>query len=47
MEKGLHLLDDFIYVEVIDPLTGEQMPLGEKGELVLTHVEDQRQGRTF
>ena len=37
-EKGLHLLDDFIYAEVIDPSTGEPLPLGEKGELVLTHL---------
>ncbi len=36
-EKGLHLLDDFIYAEVIDPLTGNPLPTGEKGELVLTH----------
>lgn len=37
-EKGMHLLDDFIYAEVIDPLTGAPVPLGEKGELVLTHL---------
>lgn len=37
-EKGLHLLEDFIYAEVIDPSTGEPLPLGEKGELVLTHL---------
>ncbi len=38
-EKGLHLLDDFVYAEVIDPLTGEVLPAGEKGELVLTHLD--------
>jgi len=35
---GLHLMDDFIFAEVIDPLTGEDVPSGEKGELVLTHL---------
>jgi len=34
---GLHILDDFIFAEVIDPLTGENVPYGEKGELVITH----------
>jgi phenylacetate-CoA ligase len=37
-EKGLHIMDDFIFAEVIDPLTGENVPNGEKGELVLTHL---------
>ncbi len=36
--QGLHLMDDFIYAEVIDPLTGEEVPMGERGELVLTHL---------
>jgi len=36
--KGLHIMDDFIFAEVIDPLTGEAVPQGEKGELVLTHL---------
>jgi len=37
-ERGLHLMDDFIFPEVIDPLTGENVPAGEKGELVITHL---------
>ncbi len=37
-ETGLHILDDFLYAEVIDPLTGENVPLGKNGELVLTHL---------
>jgi phenylacetate-CoA ligase len=37
-DKGLHIMDDLIYAEVIDPLTGENVPDGEKGELVLTHL---------
>ncbi len=35
---GLHIMDDFVYAEVIDPETGETLPYGEKGELVLTHL---------
>jgi phenylacetate-CoA ligase len=37
-QAGLHILDDFVYAEVIDPFTGEEVPYGEKGELVLTHL---------
>lgn len=37
-ERGLHLMDDLIFPEVIDPLTGENVREGEKGELVLTHL---------
>jgi len=37
-DKGLHLMDDFIFAEVIDPMTGENVPYGEKGELVITHL---------
>ncbi len=38
-ETGLHILDEFVYAEVIDPISGENLPFGEKGELVLTHLE--------
>jgi len=38
---GLHIMDDFVYAEVIDPVTGSPLPLGEKGELVLTHLHKQ------
>ena len=37
-DKGLHIADDFIFAEVIDPVTGEEVEYGEKGELVLTHL---------
>jgi phenylacetate-CoA ligase len=37
-DSGLHIVDDFIFAEVIDPLTGKDVPEGEKGELVLTHL---------
>ena len=33
---GLHYWDDYLYFEIIDPLTGEGLPEGELGELVIT-----------
>ena len=33
---GLHINDDHILPEIIDPGTGMPVPMGEKGELVLT-----------
>jgi phenylacetate-CoA ligase len=35
---GLHVFEDHFIVEVIDPLTGEVLPYGEKGELVFTTI---------
>jgi len=35
-KNGLHINEDHFYVEVIDPDTGEVLPEGEKGELVIT-----------
>lgn len=35
-QEGLHLHEDLFYPEVIDPVTGEVLPEGEVGELVLT-----------
>src|SRR4030042_1819080 len=37
-DMGLHIMDDLIFPEVIDPSTGENVPYGEKGELVITHL---------
>ncbi|MGQ4875431.1 MAG: phenylacetate--CoA ligase family protein [Promethearchaeia archaeon] len=37
-QNGLHLWSDFFYPEVIDPETGEVLPYGETGELVLTSL---------
>ena len=37
-ENGMHILEDEVYAEVIDAETGELLPHGERGELVLTHV---------
>jgi phenylacetate-CoA ligase len=33
---GLHIFDDHFLPEVIDPVTGKQLPPGEEGELVIT-----------
>ena len=33
---GMHYWDDFIYIEIIDPVTGENLPDGEMGEIVIT-----------
>jgi phenylacetate-CoA ligase len=35
-QQGLHIFEDFFYPEIIDPSTGEVLPPGEEGELVLT-----------
>ncbi|SFB67879.1 phenylacetate-CoA ligase [Halobiforma haloterrestris] len=35
-QEGLHIWEDHFYPEVIDPQTGEVLPEGEEGELVLT-----------
>lgn len=35
-QNGLHIFEDHFYPEIIDPDTGETLPDGEKGELVLT-----------
>ncbi len=38
-QKGLHLAEDHFYPEIINPETGEVLPDGEWGELVLTTVD--------
>ncbi|MGB9822122.1 MULTISPECIES: phenylacetate--CoA ligase family protein [Thermodesulfovibrio] len=35
-KKGLHVFEDHFYVEIIDPDTGDTLPDGKRGELVLT-----------
>ena len=34
--EGMHYWDDYLYIEVIDPKTGENVPDGKLGELVIT-----------
>ena len=37
-QSGLHVNEDFFYPEIIDPATGEQLPYGKEGELVITSM---------
>jgi phenylacetate-CoA ligase len=37
-KDGLHVWEDHFYPEVIDPITGEVLPEGERGELVFTSL---------
>jgi phenylacetate-CoA ligase len=39
--EGLHILEDHFYPEIIDPETGEPLPDGSEGELVLTTLSKQ------
>ncbi len=36
---GMHINEDFFLPEIIDPATGEVLPAGEKGELVITCIK--------
>ncbi|WP_430397892.1 phenylacetate--CoA ligase family protein [Ferrovibrio sp.] len=40
-QTGPHLLEDFAYAEIVDPDTGRTVPDGERGVLVLTHLDKQ------
>ncbi|TFG14379.1 MAG: phenylacetate--CoA ligase [Promethearchaeota archaeon] len=37
-QNGLHIWSDYFYPEIIDPKTGEVLPYGETGELVMTSL---------
>jgi phenylacetate-CoA ligase len=37
-QRGLHIWEDHFIPEIINPDTGEVLPLGEKGELVITTI---------
>ncbi len=41
--EGVHVFDELVYAEVIDPATGESVADGERGELVLTHLKKEAQ----
>ena len=43
VRKGLHINEDYFYPEIIDPDTGNVLPHGEEGELVLTTVGNEGQ----
>ncbi len=36
LQTGMHYWDDYIYIEIINPETGENVPDGEEGEIVIT-----------
>jgi phenylacetate-CoA ligase len=38
LKTGMHLWEDFYILEIINPDTGERLPDGEAGELILTHI---------
>jgi phenylacetate-CoA ligase len=40
-QSGLHLFEDHFYPEIVDPKTGEVLPEGVEGELVLTTLSKQ------
>lgn len=35
-KDGMHIWEDHFLPEIIDPVTGEQLPAGQQGELVIT-----------
>ena len=37
-KNGMHINEDHVIAEIIDPATGKQLPYGEKGELVFTTI---------
>lgn len=41
--NGLHINEDYFYPEIINPETGEVLPLGEEGELVFTTIANEGQ----
>jgi phenylacetate-CoA ligase len=40
---GVHVFDELLYAEVIDPDSGKPVAQGERGELVLTHLKKELQ----
>ena len=38
-QKGMHINEDHFIAEIIDPETGEPLPIGSKGELVFTSLD--------
>ena len=38
-EEPMHYWDDFVYIEIIDPHTGERVPDGTIGEIVITTLQ--------
>ena len=42
-QEDMHIWEDHFLVEIIDPTTGENLPLGEVGELVITTLTKEAQ----
>ena len=38
-QNGLHVAEDYVHLEIIDPADGTPLPLGEVGEVVVTHLD--------
>ncbi len=38
---GMHIFEDYCYIEIVDPATGRVLPDGEEGELVITTLRKQ------
>lgn len=36
-ENGLYVAEEYAIVEIVDPDTGDSLPVGERGEVVVTH----------
>lgn len=41
--NGLHINEDYFYPEIINPVTGEVLPIGDEGELVFTNIANEGQ----
>ncbi|MCL2150580.1 MAG: phenylacetate--CoA ligase [Dehalococcoidia bacterium] len=42
-KTGLHIWEDNFLVEIIDPATGQVLPYGEQGELIITTIDKEAQ----
>ena len=38
-QNGLHVAEDYVHLEIVDPADGTPLPLGEVGEVVVTHLD--------
>ncbi len=38
-QQGIHIWSDLVLVEIVDPATGEVLPPGERGEMVITVLQ--------
>ena len=42
-KSGMHIMDDYV-LEIVDPVTGEQLKPGEVGEIVITPINNKAWG---